>query len=165
MDEQSPMPSSVVAQAAQASQPKPHDVRDGVLLAQSDGTTDVIPVTFPPVPIRFQIYGAYRFAVGYREGDKGEPSGPYNETDALAIHWACLGVCWQGKDVNLPSFRDHGRDWVAYGEAVCNQLWFAGYHDAQQMSDAGNALFMEFMREAFAAHKRADKGFPTAKRG
>jgi hypothetical protein len=156
------MPPSPVAQAAQVASV---DIRDGVKLSRRDGKVDVVPVEFPPVPVRFQVFGAYRFAIGYREGDRDhEPSGEFNEYDAKACCWAALGLCWRGKEAGLPNFRTMQRDVVAYGEEVTSALWFAGYGDPQQQVDAGRELLTAMITEVFEAEQRAATGFPKAKR-
>lgn len=162
-DQSTPIPSSAVAQAAQAASIP--NVLDGVKLSRYDGKADLVPVELPSVPVRLQVYEAMRFATGYREGDEaGEPSGKFNGDDAFAVLVAMLGLCWRGKELGLPSYRDMSRDVVAYGEAVMGALLFAGYSDSSEQQEAGNALLQAAMQEVHEAVTRAKAGFPMAKR-
>ena len=146
-------------QAPERASPK----ETGVLLSRADGKTDVVSVKYPSLPIRFAIYQQFRYAIGYR-GDEDEPSAEFNEADANAILWAALGVCWAGRDAGLPDFRDCQRNAVEYGEAVMTALYFAGYVNAADLANAGNALMQDFIREVLEARRRAEAGFQGAKR-
>lgn len=152
------------AETPQQQQAPTWDVREGVKLSRADGKADLVPVEFPTVPDRARQYRAYRFAAGYREGDGDTPSAAYSHADTTACCWAALGLCWRGPDVGLPSFRDAGRDVVAYGEAVITALYFAGYTDGDEQATAGHELMTEFMKEFFAASRKA-QGFSKAKPG
>lgn len=137
--------------------------KDGIVLSRADGRKDGVPVTYPSLPRRIEIYQAFRTAIGYR-GDEEEPTGPYSEQDANAVLWAAVGACWGGRDVGLPDLRDCGRDVVQYGEAVLTALYFAGYCDATEIAEAGSRLMQDFVREALDARRRAAQGFQGAKR-
>lgn len=138
--------------------------KGGVVLHRGDKRSDLVPVLYPSLPVRIEIFQAFRRACGYLSDEEEEPSGPFIEADATACLWASLGVCWAGPDVGLPSFRSCGRDVVSYGEAVFTALYFAGYLQASELAKAGRELMVDYVNEMLLARKEAEQGFRKAKR-
>lgn len=135
-----------------------------ITLSRLDGKKDAIPVTYPTLPDRFRVHAAFRTAVGFLPNDEKTPTGEYNQPDVMACAWAALGLCWAGTGVALPKFRDHGRDVIAYGEAVTTALWEAKYGDAQEQVDAGRDLIVAFMKDVTDKAQDASSDFPKAPR-
>lgn len=145
-----------------ASTPDTSGVTD-VVLTRHDGRKDTIVCVFPSVPDRMRVHIAYRRAVGYRRDDDAEPDpDAYDGQDVLAVHFAALGLCRSDAPEGWPTFRGCGRDVVAYGEAVQSALWFEGYTDPSEQSEAGGTLLLAMMEHMFRAIKAADADFPKA---
>lgn len=138
-----------------------------LILTTMDGKKDAVVCVFPSVPDRSRLNAAYRKALGYTrpEDDTVNPD-LVNYDDLIAVCWAAIGLSWKGPPLpELPTFRECGRDVVAYGEAVASSLYFAGYGDAQEQIDAGRDLYRAIIRGMMEGAKAADAGFPTAPPG
>jgi hypothetical protein len=137
---------------------------DTITLSRIDEKKDVVSVKFPSLPDRYRVHAAYRRAVGYVRHDEEAPSGTFDEGDAKACFWAAVGMSWQGQKLELLTFREHGRDVVAYGEAVTSALFMVGYCNPQEQIDCGRELYQAFMKEMFDAATAATADFPKAPR-
>lgn len=133
-----------------------------VTLTRDDGRKDVIPVSFPSLPVRAKLFQAYRTATGYREDDT-EPSAEPNADDVAAILAAALGLSWAGPSLpNAPNFRDLGRDAIEFGERFVTAAHFGGYQETAEIYQSGSDCFRAMTDELVNSHRQATLDFPKA---
>lgn len=113
----------------------------------------------PHMRYRFELYLAWRRALGFKPGDddkqdengRSVPTGEPDGDDMLGVALAAIGLCWDDKPLDVPSFRivrrriraaNNGDDDEAvleFGECVYDAL-FDGGHDPQALYDTGVKL-------------------------
>ena len=150
------------AQRRSGAKPLPH--QDHILTRT--GGADVATFMLPNLNERLALLSANRASLGYLEEDDDKPTGLMNTDDVSAVVAAAIGLCYRsGADLEFPTFREMGRDIIAYGEAVQTVLWTAGYRDPSPLGKIGDILIGWVGTETFGERAEVTKlveDFPKA---